>query len=84
MACLFQNPPQTKSVSTMKSGPAPVAVFADNRPDHLEGTLQSLIACEVPVAPPITLFIDRPKSAAGAETAEPVRRFAKSNSRVSK
>lgn len=60
----------------MSIGPAPVAVFAYNRPDHLKRTLQSLIACEGADSAPITVFIDGPKNPDGREATEQVRQVA--------
>lgn len=60
----------------MNSEPAPIAVFAYNRPDHLRRTLQSLMACEGADAAPITVFIDGPKNAGGGQATEQVRQVA--------
>lgn len=60
----------------MRHEPAPVAVFAYNRPDHLENTLRSLVACEGADASPITVFVDGPKKATGADVTEQVRSVA--------
>ena len=60
----------------MTSGSAPIAVFAYNRPDHLQRTLQSLVACDGADAAPITVFIDGPKNPAGSEATEQVRQVA--------
>ncbi|WP_062344982.1 glycosyltransferase [Novosphingobium sp. CCH12-A3] len=60
----------------MKSGLAPVALFAYNRPSHLERTLRSLLACEGADLTAITVFIDGPKSASSAAVTEEVRRVA--------
>lgn len=55
---------------------APIAVFAYNRPGHLENTLRSLVVCEGADASPITVFIDGPKNATDADVTEHVRRIA--------
>ena len=60
----------------MKSGPAPVAVFAYNRPDHLACTLRSLMACDGAQEAPITVFIDGPRSNGAATLTKEVRQVA--------
>ena len=60
----------------MTSRSAPIAVFAYNRPDHLQLTLQSLVACEGFDDAPVTIFIDGPKNEAGAQTTKQVRQVA--------
>ena len=60
----------------MTSSSAPVAVFAYNRPDHLQRTLISLLACEGADDAQITVFIDGPKNEAAAEITDQVYRIA--------
>lgn len=52
---------------------APIAVFAYNRPSHLQATLKSLIECNGSDEAPIIIFIDGPKTKSEAELSEQVR-----------
>lgn len=50
--------------------PAPIAVFAYRRPDHLRAALTALKACPGFEESPVFIFIDGPKSAAAADAVE--------------
>lgn len=60
------------------SEPAPIAVFAYARPDHLRNTLLSLSACDRFAESSVTVFIDGPKTPDKAEVVGAVIEVAKS------
>lgn len=55
---------------------APIALFAYNRPSHLESTLRSLSDCECVSDSPLRIFIDGPRNDAVAEDVRRVREVA--------
>lgn len=57
----------------ISSGSAPVAIFAYNRPDHLQDTLNSLLECHRVDLAPITVFIDGPGQNVDPSITEQVR-----------
>lgn len=56
---------------------APVAVFAYNRPDHLQRTLTSLLACDGFEEAPVTVFCDGPRSPDNSVAVEAAREVAR-------
>jgi hypothetical protein len=61
----------------MAGDPAPVALFAYRRPDHLSRSLASLAACPEAAATSLIVFCDGPRGAADAAEVEQVRRVAR-------
>ena len=57
--------------------PAPIAVFAFNRPDHLGATLEALAANRLARESSLTVFCDAPRGPADAERCERVRDVAR-------
>lgn len=57
--------------------PAPIAVFAFNRPDHLRRTLDALAANELAAQSDLTIFCDGPRTEAEQQTTDAVRTVAK-------
>jgi hypothetical protein len=55
----------------------PVAVFAYDRPDHLQRTLTSLMSCEGFAESPVTIFIDGPRTPERAESVLAVQQVAR-------
>ncbi len=53
---------------------APVVVFAYNRPQHLQRTLDALAACRLAARSEVHVFADGPKKPAAAEAVADVRR----------
>ena len=58
--------------------PAPIAVFAFNRPDHLHRALEALAANELAAQSDLTIFCDGPRSDTETEQTNAVRNVAKS------
>mgnify|MGYP001135833181 CR=1 FL=1 len=58
----------------MTALPAPVVVFAYNRPLHLQRTLDALAVCRLAAQTEVHVFADGPKKAAAAEAVAGVRR----------
>ena len=54
--------------------PAPIAIFAYNRPAHIERALRALSRCPELAVSPITIFCDGPKSDAGREKTDATRK----------
>jgi hypothetical protein len=54
----------------MNGKPAPIAVFAFNRPDHLRRALDSLMACDGFDAALVTVFVDGPRHGDEAQAVE--------------
>lgn len=61
----------------MSREPAPVAVFAYRRPQHLARTLESLAACPEASGTSVTVFADGPRSASDASLVAEVRQVAR-------
>ncbi|MDD3182478.1 MAG: hypothetical protein PHD48_06735 [Alphaproteobacteria bacterium] len=61
----------------MTESKAPIAIFAYNRKDNLEGMLASLQACHGFAESPIILFVDGPKSEKDMAQVEAVRAYAR-------
>ncbi len=59
-----------------QSPPAPIALFAYRRPDHLRATLASLAANEPAVRSSLTIFCDGPRSPADHPALDEVRSIA--------
>lgn len=57
----------------MTASPAPVAVFAYNRPRHLRRTLDALAACRLAERTEVHAFADGPRKPAAAEAVAEVR-----------
>lgn len=57
---------------------APIAIFAYNRRDRLAAMIESLAACDGFGESAVTIFVDGPKSPAGAPAVEEVRSFVRS------
>lgn len=57
--------------------PAPIAVFAFNRPDHLKRTLQSLVLCDGFDTHPVTIFCDGPRNTKDLDSVEKTRAVAR-------
>ncbi|MEO0851933.1 MAG: hypothetical protein AAFY15_00295 [Cyanobacteria bacterium J06648_11] len=55
---------------------APIAVFAFNRPDHLEATLAALLRCRGADESPIHVFADGPRHSGEADAVDATRRVA--------
>lgn len=58
--------------------PAPIALFAFNRPDHLRRTLEALAANNLAAQSDLTIFCDGPRSDTETEQTNAVRKMAKS------
>lgn len=58
--------------------PAPIVVFAFNRPDHLRRTLRALAANDLAAESRLTIFCDGPRSDAETQKTKAVRNVAKS------
>lgn len=58
--------------------PAPIALFAFNRPDHLRRTLEALAANTLAAQSDLTIFCDGPRSKIETEQTNAVRNIAKS------
>ena len=56
---------------------APIAVFAYNRPDHLQRTLRSLKACDGFAESSVTVFCDGPRSGSDRASVEAARAVAR-------
>ena len=56
--------------------PAPIAIFAFNRPDHLRRTLEALAANELAAESHVTFFCDGPRTAKEKEKTNAVRALA--------
>lgn len=61
----------------MHNSTAPIAVFAFNRPDHLQRTLQALAANTLASQSPITIFCDGPRHDEEKSKTDAVREVAK-------
>jgi hypothetical protein len=61
----------------MAGAPAPVALFAYRRPDHLRRSLASLAVCPEAATTSLVVFCDGPRSAADAPDVAEVRRLAR-------
>lgn len=57
--------------------PAPIALFAFNRPDHLRQTLQALAANNLAAESHLTIFCDGPRNAAEKNLTDAVRAVAR-------
>lgn len=57
--------------------PAPIAVFAYRRPDHLRNTLQSLMRCDGFAGSPVFVYCDGPRSEAERADVEATRAVAR-------
>ncbi len=63
----------------MSSKPAPVAVFAFNRFDHLSATLQALALNDLAAQTPVILFLDGPRNESDRESQKKIIAYVESD-----